>query len=74
MAYAAMPTLPSTAARSASPTEPGSRHHSAAPTTTASADQAQPDAVAAVLGVEVAGGRAERADESAEQVRDAKPD
>src|SRR3954447_19379476 len=42
MAYAATPTVPSTAARTPLPTDPGSLHHSAAPTTTAAPIRLRP--------------------------------
>ena len=48
-------------------------HHSRAATTTASADEGEPDAVAAVLGLEVAGRAADAADRAAGQVRDTHP-
>ena len=68
------PTEPSTTVRVTSPTPPGSCHQTAAATTTASADQEQPGPVAAVLGVELAGGVPDPADAGAEHVRDAEPD
>ena len=69
-----LPTEPATTVRTPSISPPGSCHQTAAATTTREPEQEQADAVATVLGLEVAGGPPDLARDGADGVGDAEPD